>query len=200
MPRVPTAEEAVVLQAVRQSIRIFCEKSRAWRVKLGPISSHATDNLPVYDLNPLSTDANVLWVHSVQWMPGTWLYPATDADLAANTVSEYPTRFFCPQPDIVHVLPTPTVEVDTVIFDVSLKPNPDTMTFPSVMYTHWFDTIRYGALAELMDTPKKPYSNEDKANKMYREFYAGCSDARASSDRFHSRAQETWSYPRNFIV
>ena len=85
------------------------------------------------------------------------------------------------------LMPTPATS-GMLTMTVALKPSPDADGIDDSIFDEYREAIVHGALARLMLSPKKPYTNMQLAQYHYQLFAIRVADAGMRAARGHTRA------------
>jgi hypothetical protein len=207
MPTVNGCPSLVAINAIRNSAREFCRKSRYWQHDLTPFASVA--NQETYTLTP-PEDTEIV---------GIMKNPETDKEAvsfdgvtieAANgwvpaeyetSTDENPSWFYVSISDGDYVIrPYPIVTQDLAdAFEVKvvLMPSTTATDCDDRIYTDHLETIAAGALFRLLLIPNKPWTNPGLAQMKGAEFRRGCGSARITVSKNFTNASLSVR-PRSF--
>jgi hypothetical protein len=185
-PDVPGCPQSAQTLALRQAAIAFCEQSQAWKYEHPSISvTVATED---YDFDP---PPNAV-VHAIDYAEfndqeievktaqnDVWLWNWRHQDGTPQYVIGHPTY--------LTLIPTPNVE-GTLTLTVILKPSPVADGIDDDLFNEWRDAIVHGALARLMMSPKKPYTDLQLATYHNNKFQVDTASAGIRSDRNYTRA------------
>lgn len=192
---VPGCAEIVAIQAVRNTVIDFCEKSCVVQVDLDPVTLLAGE--ATYDLEPPQnrrvTKVMKLFYRNRELPPmaldaipsATFFNPeALDADGRSE-----PQAWSQKDTDTFTVLPIPkSREIDAITIRAALKPTRNSTACDDVLFEDYAEYIGAGAKARLMIVPNKAYTNP-KLVATQNEFYMqGVNVARQRATRGHTRA------------
>jgi len=184
MPRLPGAEEELVMHETFAAIREFCEDGQAWIETLPSVSSKA--NNPNIYLNPQPDGRVVGYVKQVLFVgAGTvsatsnsngfrkLLTPITTVPAFVTTGQE-PTAYMMADTGHLVLNPIPTLDhTKSYTIDISLIPTNVKARLPQEFLTHHRDAIISGVCSRMMLMISKPWSNPTTAlyhGKRFRNF------------------------------
>lgn len=161
MADVPGCPFVAATFALRQSAIAFCEQSLAWTYVHPDIA--VVNDTEQYAYEP---PAGAL-VHAVVYAT------FKDVEISVNTKQDdmriwnWRNQTGTPQyvlggPSVLTLVPTPDVE-GTLKLIVALKPDNDATGIDDDIFKEYHEAIVHGALAKLMLSPRKPYTNAELA-------------------------------------
>lgn len=165
LPDVPGCPEAMALDAIRDAAIVFCERTKVHKVDLDPITLQASTPTTSFVVPASTPQTRVARIE--QALYGTTPLDFKDADwLAVNLERTWRTKTGTPQyitqddEESFRVVPylTAIATVDLDLF-VSLKPTQASTDIEARLWREYREVIAAGALARLMLSPKKPYTN-----------------------------------------
>lgn len=185
-PDVPNCPQSMQTLALRQAAIAFCEQSQAWKYQHDPIGvTVATSD---YDFTPLPNSV----VHAIDYaefndseievmtaQDDVWLWNWRHQDGTPQYVVGHPTY--------LTLIPAPNVE-GTLTLTVILKPSPVADGIDDDLFNEWREAIVHGALARLLMSPKKPYTDMQLAMLHKNQFIIDTAAAGMRSDRSFTRA------------
>lgn len=197
LPEVPGCPPALALQAIRNTVIEFCEKSLIHQVTQDPLTLLA--NISDYDLDAPSKQQRVQKIMRV-WFKGVEIGPVAPDDVmtpevyAANipgytpvkgpaqgyTQKDFGTVSFLPIPDQRYV--------NAITMRVALVPTRDSTSFEDFLFEQWGEFIACGAKARLMLNPGKPYTNIEAATVNQGRYMTALNDARQRAIRGNVRS------------
>lgn len=163
---------------IRQAAREFCEKSRAWRVRLDPITTVA--GVPRYDFDRTNE------MELVQLLRAT-LNGNTPLDLLPNDVGDTVRGVLALSPREFELRPLPRGG-DVLQLTAAMQPSNTAKGLDDVLFSMFADAISLGAKARLLDKDGKPYSNPAKAAQYRERFEAKIADAMVKAAKSFSSA------------
>lgn len=184
LPDVPGCTTAMVEMVLRQSAISFCEQSLAWKYDHSPIA--VLPGLAEYGfILPPGTV-----VHTVA-------YAALDGrelNVSAGEADAESWRSLTGRPEYVSgrntalaLLPTPDSS-GLLVLKVVLKPSPSAVGIDDGIFDEYREAITHGALARLMLSPRKPYTNVQLAQYHAQQFAIHSADSGGRAARNNSRA------------
>lgn len=189
-PYVPGCPSPTILEAVNQAITELCDKSLIWRETLTAFDLTLGEDTYTLALPPEMQA--VMPIH-VQ-VDGREVPPASEEDLddidygwrvADNGT---PTRYFSPEPGTIQFnRKADETFTDGIVVRMALKPTPVAETSSAMIYNHWQETIRRGALHYLMEMTEKEWSNPQQGMIHGRYFNSQVQSALARTNRGHVR-------------
>ena len=197
LPEVPGCPPEMALQAIRNTVIEFCQKSLIHQVTLDPLT--LVDNVCDYDLDSSSKDKQVVKVMKV-FFKGQEIQPVAPDDIIApdaysRTVGGYeatkgPTKAYTQKDfDTITFLPIPDQRYQNAItMRVALAPTRDSTQFEDFLFNTWGELIACGAKARLMLNPGKPYTNQDAASVNQMRYMTALNDARQRATRGNVRS------------
>lgn len=168
----PGCPEAVALNALRHTIRDFCERTRAWQAVIDPIDLIAGQ--PSYDID-VPHGAELMLVLSATYDGMTIpIYAPEEMDKArpswrdetgtgvSKLIQDWNTLF---------VNPTPTADDDVQIeIRAAFKPTLSATTCGDIL-GNWHEGIAGGAISRLKSIPGKPWTDREGVS-YYKGVYA----------------------------
>jgi hypothetical protein len=197
LPEVPGCPAALALQAIRNTVIEFCEKSLIHQVTQDPLT--LLPNLSDYDLDPPSKQQRVQKIMRV-WFKGAEIGPVAPDDVAtpdvyaANipgyTPTKGPTQGYTQKEfGTVSFMPIPDQRyVNAITMRVALVPTRDSTSFEDFLFEQWGEFIACGAKARLMLNPGKPYTNVEAATVNQGRYMTALNDARQRAIRGNVRS------------
>lgn len=181
LPQVPGCPRPLAEQAVLHSAAEFCAASHLWSEELAPLDVSA--ETATYAFAP-PAKALVAMVLSVTCF-GRRLAPATEEWLDDawpgwnETASAKPSHYLLPSAGRVRLAPTPTEDGAGALRVVAALVPSDTATeLTEVVAQNFGETVVHGALARLLATPGKLWSNPELSVHHGRRFSHGLARAR----------------------
>jgi hypothetical protein len=186
LPDVPGCPFVAANHALRNSAILFCEQSLAWVYEHPDIA--VVNDVDEY---PYVPPAGAL-VHAVTYAE------FNDKEIDASVKQEdmriwnWRNQTGSPQyvlsgPTALTLVPKPDVE-GTLKLIVALKPDNDATGIDDGIFQEYHGAIVHGALARLMLSPRKPYTNAELAAYHMKEFAAKTGSAGARVARNYTRA------------
>lgn len=197
LPEVPGCPAPLALQAIRNTVIEFCEKSLIHQVTQDPLT--LVPNITDYGLDSPSSQQRVQKIMRV-WFKGSEIGPVAPDDVmtpelyAANipgyTPVKGPTQGYT-QKEVgtVSFLPIPDQRyVNAITMRVALVPTRNSTTLEDFLFEQWGEFIACGAKARLMLNPGKPYTNSEAAVVNQGRYMTALNDARQRAIRGNVRS------------
>lgn len=193
LPYVQGCTEPFAVNAIRNAARIYCERTRYYKVFLNPVTIGPG---PVYAFASMPTQTQVCMIlHGRLGTTARMLYKDQDwleQNLAVGWETLTGTPKFITQDDEENyrVVPYPTVALaDQLVLRVALQPTEDSTQIDRVLFRFHKERIAHGALAILMATPGVPFTNPDLAETHRAAFGAAIGDIAWKAFKGHVRAR-----------
>lgn len=182
----PGCPFAAVDIALKQSAIDFCSQSLAWRYNHPDVA--VTNGTAQYVFVP-SAEAVVHAIHYAAWN-GEEI--ATRVDESNVTIYDWRNESRTPKyvfggATSLTLVPTPDAD-GTLTLEVILKPSSTATGIDDDIFNEWREAIVHGALARLMLSPKKPYSNPTLAAYHQQQFTIKTAAAGMRTARNYTRA------------
>ncbi|MDO6385581.1 hypothetical protein [Uliginosibacterium sp. 31-12] len=194
MPEVPGALLPVVEHAIRRAAQEFFARSKVWKTDR-TITPQA--GVPEYSLSP-SIDMTPVQIMSA----GRLDIYMTDEDMQRCFGTDWRTQTGDPKdllqlsPASVRLFPIPSEDGAPITVSVAVIPSDSATGIPDEYAVRYRDGIAAGALARLMKSAKKPYTDEAKAAMYQGQFEAAIgqaiSDRASGFGRARSRRPVGW--------
>ena len=186
IPDVPTP---VALNAVRNTLVDFCERSRYWKHTLDAVNS--VSGTATYTPTPPTgaVIADIRWVK----YDGKRLDPKTEGQLENErsavweTLTGTPDTYVQTSARSVTLVPIPQDDDKAILVRAVLKPSATAATVDDVIYDEFHEAVAWGTVARLYASQGKPWSNPGMAQG----FYAAYEDAVLSAQRKADSAYTT---------
>ena len=198
LSEVPGCPEVAAVQAIKDSVIDFCEKSLIHQVDHDAVSVIA--KVPDYDLETPVTGTRIIRVMKA-WYLGNELSPVApdyirDPSLYNQRIGgDYETKYSSPQnythkdTATVSFYPVPDKTVaNAITMRVALAPLRSSTTCEDFLFEQHVEDISAGAVARLQASPGKTYTNPQFAAMNQKRYMAGVNDARMRSNRGFTRA------------
>ena len=188
---VPDCPKALIVEAIRQKVIEFCQRSLFLRQELDGFYTVADDN--EYDLtSPVDTTIAQLLMLKVNKRE---LEPKTQDDLEEiyqewRDQSGEPSYFFLKNTNTAILVPNP-IGVYPVRILVALKPTQSAQGVDEIIFEEYKDAIKHGALAYLMLMAEKTWSNPNMS-----AFYQSQFDAAIQESKM--RAEQGYAHRKTF--
>jgi hypothetical protein len=185
LPHVPNCPDVAVDIALRQSAITFCEQSKAWTYTYPDIA--VAIGVSQYSYNPPDQSAVDTVIHA----------EFSDCEIGVNVsennlpIRDWRDQTGTPQYVLggstgITLVPSPDID-GTLSLIVTLKPSPTAIGVDDTIYNEYREALAYGAVAQLMISPKKPYSNPQLAAYYQELFIIKTGQAGIRSDRNYTR-------------
>lgn len=198
MPRLPGADEALVLRETFAAVREFCEDGLAWVETTRPLTSGA--NNPLLYLDPLPDNAvtgyvlRVMFGNEANQTDRHQLGSLSIAPGSRSTGTD-PSAYYMEDTGTLRLHPVPTVDhKQAYVVSLSMIPINQKVLLPNYFMSHHRDAIIDGTCSRMMLINGKPYSNAGLAvhhGKRFRNF------VKRSRTLTRARYSEgaAWRYP-----
>ena len=188
---VPDCPKALIVEAIRQKVIEFCQRSLFLRQELDGFYTVADDN--EYDLSP-PVDNNIAQLLMLK-VNKRELEPKTQDDLEEiyqewRDQSGEPSYFFLKNTNTAILVPKP-MGVYPVRILVTLKPTQAAQGVDESIFEEYKDAIKHGALAYLMLMAEKTWSNPNMS-----AFYQSQFDAAIQESKM--RAEQGYAHRKTF--
>lgn len=186
-PDLPGCPLELIDLALRQSAISFCENSLAWHYDHPAIT--VSSGAAAYDFIP-PQDAVVHSIFYAKWNDTEIDSNTSETELASKV---YDWRNATGTPTYVlggsslQIVPNPDSS-GTLRIKVTLKPSVTATTIDSNVFNEFREAIAHGALARLMYSPKKPYTNPALAQYHAQQFDIKTGQAGTKQARNFTRA------------
>lgn len=191
LPYVPECPELVALNAIRNAVIEFCNKSM-WLV-----SEQTFDLVGLQrDYQPLTlpVDTELVRVQDA-WYDHIALKPAGEEDLKRlygfdwRVVTGRPAYYTQLLPDTICLCPIPLQdEAGAIDMIVAIMPVRSSTSCDTTLYERWLEGIACGAKARLMMLPQQSYSDAQAAMANKAMFNTAIGEARIERNRGMTRA------------
>lgn len=201
-PFVGGAPEALVLNAIRNAVIEFCERSWAYVADTTPLAMVAKQQ----DYRPIPPAGTAIAQILYGYYNGKIIWPTTkddalklDQNWRNRTGTRVDTFIAAGSGSLVSVIPVPSVAVPAVVVSpnvmsnglvltAAIKPARDAKQFPAHLYERYLEEIAHGAVARVLSIPHKVWSNVNAALFHRNAFLDGASQARADASKGFTRA------------
>lgn len=165
LPDVPGCLEAVALDAILDAAVVFCERTKVHKADLAPITLQANTPATAF-VAPVSAPQTrvslildaVYGTTSLSFRDPDWL--RIHYDPIWRTKTGTPQFITQDDEDSFRVVPYLTTTATSLLnLFVALKPTATATDIEARLWREYREVIQAGALARLMMSPKKPYSN-----------------------------------------
>jgi hypothetical protein len=183
-PDVPGCPIAAMDVALRLASITLCEQSLAWRYDHPDIS--VTPNIDSYAFTP-PAGAVVHAIIRAEFDGRRIDFSRAEADreISGRDRTGIPEYVRAGAMSLI-LTPTPGTS-GTLAMTVALKPSPDAAGIDDSIFDEYREAIVHGALARLMLSPKKPYTNMQLAQYHEQLFAIRVADAGMRAARGHTR-------------
>ena len=180
---VPDCPKALIVEAIRQKVIEFCQRSLFLRQELDGFYTVADDN--EYDLSP-PVDNNIAQLLMLK-VNKRELQPKTQDDLEEiyqewRDQSGEPQYFFLKNTYTAILVPKP-MGVYPVRLLVALKPTQAAQGVDEIIFEEYKDAIKHGALAYLMLMAEKTWSNPNMSAFYQSEFDTSVIEAKLRAEK-----------------
>jgi hypothetical protein len=198
MPHVPGCTPEMAIQAIRNTVIEFCERTLILQRDHDPVT--VTANVQDYDFEPpsgyLVQKVMKAWYKNNELVPFTpdqisdvYAYRNSVAGEAANKTD--PLRIFQKDERTFSLHPWPVETVtDALTMRVALKPTRASTKIEDVIFEDWLDAIAAGALVRLQMSPAKPYTLPNAAAINQQIYMQKTNEARQKAIRGHVRGNQ----------
>lgn len=194
LPETPGCPEIVAIQAIRNAVIEFCEKSLLLQRDHDPISTVA--EVSDYDFDPptgyLVTKLMRAWYQRTELKvlaPDNVADPAIYNALGNKALSGNPISLAQKDEVTFTLYPVPQYSVaNAVTMRVALKPTRASVAAEDILFENWAETIAAGAKYRICATPNKGYTNPQSAAINNALFVQGLNRAMLTGNRGHARA------------
>ncbi len=173
----------MVEHATRRAAQEFFRRSSVWKedVSIALVADQplypivtSTGTVPVLvvsasiadrDVDPTRRDEDMIGMFGPAW----------------REVKGAPVDLLQTSPDSVRMFPMPAASGESLIASVSVTPSDDATGIPDALAIRYRDAIAAGALARMMLSAKKPWSDDARGTMYLNKFEAGI--GKAQSDR-----------------
>lgn len=189
-PRVPSASQGLIEQAIRGAAIEFCRLSGVYRHKPGAINVVGLTS--TYTITPPATTIVQDFV-DVR-VNGKEIIGRSDAWLDEHvtdwrTTATGPARAWRrPSSNQIQLVPTPNGSItDGLVVECEVRPLDTSTEVPDVIFDDWRDAITAGALARLYLMPGMRWGNAKLAEEHASDFTGWCMAAGAQASRGGTR-------------
>jgi len=206
--RLPGSDDDAVLIELQAALHEFLKHSLSLVYDVPLLMQ---EGVPEYSLNPVATEPDPLdapWngLHGLYCHYAVFgtdprhIFPVDYKPLGASYSPSVPQRFWCPEPAVVELLPTPNSLYDGIAFTVttSLVPIHPVMSVPKMVSDYYFESILDGTVGRMMSHVKRPYSDPKTGTYHMRRFRNGMRTAKDETLRRWSNAERSAVYNRDW--
>ncbi len=180
---VPDCPKALIVEAIRQKVIEFCQRSLFLRQELDGFYTVADDN--EYDLSP-PVDNNIAQLLMLK-VNKRELEPKTQDDLEEiyqewRDQEGQPSYFFLKNTNTAILVPKP-MGVYPVRLLVALKPTQAAQGVDEIIYEEYKDAIKHGALSYLMLMAEKTWSNPNMSAFYQSQFESSIQESKMRAEK-----------------
>ena len=195
---VPDCPKALIVEAIRQKVIEFCQRSLFLRQELDGFYTVADDN--EYDLSP-PVDNNIAQLLMLK-VNKRELEPKTQDDLEEiyqewRDQEGQPSYFFLKNTNTAILVPKP-IGVYPVRILVALKPTQAAQGVDEIIFEEYKDAIKHGALAYLMLMAEKTWSNPNMSAFYQSQFDAAIQESKMRAEQGYA-LRKTFRAKPNYI-
>ena len=199
LPYVPECPEIVAVNAIRNAVIEFCDKSLWLIYEHDPISLIAYQGVYELDLPDDTMSARILdaWISNLPMAPRgeddlKRIYP-----IAWREMEGRPQFYTQLDPGEVYFVPKPIVnDTDAVKMLIALKPTRESVTCDDSIYERWAEQIGQGARARIHEIPGQTFSDPGLAIRNRTLFEVAIGEAKVERNRGLTRANQRVRPPR----
>jgi len=193
---VPDCPKALIVEAIRQKVIEFCQRSLFLRQELDGFYTVADDN--EYDLSP-PVDNNIAQLLMLK-VNKRELEPKTQDDMEEiyqewRDQSGEPQYFFLKNTNTAILVPKP-IGVYPVRILVALKPTQSAQGVDELIFEEYKDAIKHGALAYLMLMAEKSWSNPNMSAFYQSQFDTSVIEAKLRAEKGYAHRKTFRSKPK----
>jgi hypothetical protein len=185
-PDLPGCPFAAVNSALRQSAIAFCEQSLAWKEEHPPVAVRAAT--AEYAFIPPTGAA----VHAITYAQLNGKEISSHTGELHSATKDWRNQTGTPEyvlggTSSLRLVPEPDA-AGTLTMTVALKPSASAAGIDEGLFNEYREAIVHGALARLMLSPRKPYTNTQLAQYHQQQFAIGTAMAGTRAARSFTRA------------
>ncbi|CDN87321.1 hypothetical protein BN948_01741 [Hydrogenophaga intermedia] len=162
-PHLPGCPNILMVHELRRAAQVFFERSRAWRVDLGPLPVGASAET----IALLPADASMDLVElEAAWYDGKLMDPVTPEELDRaysdqwRTHTGTSTKYMEMEPGVLTLYPKPmAAAAEGVRARLIVKPSDISQGLPDEIAKRYHEAMHIGAKARLMVYAKKPWTD-----------------------------------------
>lgn len=186
VPDLPGCPFVAVDSALRQSAIAFCEQSLAWKYEHPPVS--VAPGTAAYLFVPPAESV----VHAITYAEFADKEIESHAGESGIRIADWRNQTSTPEyilggATFLTLVPEPDV-AGILALTVALKPALEASGVDDAMFNEFREAIVHGALARLMLSPKKPYTNAQLAQYHQQQFTIKTANAGSRVARSYTRA------------
>jgi hypothetical protein len=183
LPDVPGVPQNVALNAIRNAVIEFCDRSGIWIVDIDPVS--VTANNSVYPfVSPTDTVVSsiiAIWFNLLRMHPTTELELA-DAYINWKTRTGLPVRYLQENTEELIIFPMPAVDqTNALTIKVALKPTRKSTGVEGWIIEKYQEGLAHGAKAKLFAMQKKPWTSAELSAYHFQMFEIAIAQANLAS-------------------
>lgn len=167
-----------MIDAVREAAIEFCQRTKIWSEFVGGVNYVASlINIQV----PIISSGSYPYMVESVWVDGAKVQPADKAVLDLLFPEGWldargpATRFICPRPDVLRLVPAPQSDFSGIKLEVIYQPTRNSIEVPMFLYELYARTIGFKAIAILNGHEKSSYANPDRIAEFEGRFNEGVS-------------------------
>ena len=200
-PEVRRCPTDLMVQALRDTIRDFCQWTRAWQIEradaeIVAAQSDYTIYVPGAWAQPITVeymelDGAPVRFQTVEWLDiniSEWRYREGDDFRYFTHIT--PDKFTFP------CVPTANGTANALKYRASYKPSDDSDRVESKLVDEWIEVFSDGAKARLKAMEGEVWANTARANKLEAMYRAGRQKARIRVSRAYGNAEQRWVGPK----
>ncbi len=197
---IETCPEVIALNAIRNTVIDFCQKTTVWRMDLSAIS--VSINVADYDIS-IDSDtvvAGINWGYLTDSVGEELRLGVTSEDTLDNgsvksvklwrTKTGTPHHIYLNNPTSLRLVNIPE-EAYTLYAGIWAKPSRESYDAPDYIYEKYLEAIAAGAKARILSMTTRPWFNASAAVAEKNEYRARCSSALIDSTKSHTRLSKT---------
>lgn len=199
IPYVQECPEVVAVNAIRNAVIEFCDKSLWLLHEHDPISLNAYQGLYELSLPDDTMSARILDA----WFRNLPMAPRGEDDLKRiypfswRKMEGRPQFYTQLDPGEVYFVPMPIVDYeDAVHMIVALKPTRNSVSCDDTLYERWAEKIGYGARARIHEIPGQTFSDPALALLNRARFSSAIGEAKVERNRGMTRINQRIRAPR----
>ena len=193
MPYVRDCPEFVAVNALRNAMIEFCDKSMLWQYEVDPIDTVAGTTEYTLALPNGTGLARIMDL----FYNGHRLLPKSETELAKLYVDDWrsqegePSYYTQRWPNVVILCPAPSTSIQNGLdLLVALRPTRASIAVDDFLFERWAEEIAFGARARLMAISGQPYTDQVQASYYRAKFDAVIGKAKIELNRGLTRATQ----------
>jgi len=191
MPYVRECPEIVAVNALRNAMIEFCDKSMLWQYEVDPIDVVAGTTEYTLALPPGTGIARIMDL----FHNGHRLQPRSETELASLYVDDWrsqqgePCYYTQRWPNVVILCPAPSTSILSGLdLIVALRPTRAGIAVDDFLFERWAEEIAFGARARIMAISGQPYTDQVQASYYRAQFESAIGKAKIELNRGLTRA------------